>query len=360
MKFREDIQGLRAFAVILVIIHHAFPTLLPGGYIGVDIFFVISGFLITSILIEGRADNAARLLLDFYARRARRIIPIAALGIVTGSIVAQLLLGPVIGADSRRDGLFALLFIANWHFNNLAIDYFTSELPPSIFQHFWSLAVEEQFYLLWPILIVAFRRWAKAPLVVITLLTAASLSYSMIETSQGSGTAFFATRTRIWELGFGALLALSPINRANGAFSTLGLATLLGLAFLFTPETGFPGLPALAVVLATLALLITGERNSILRSRIMVYIGDISFSLYIWHWIFLQISILYLPDSPSTLDKVILLLGVFALSAFTAKTIERPVRKSRYLKSHPISSIAVGLSIIIISLLTLRALEVLV
>jgi peptidoglycan/LPS O-acetylase OafA/YrhL len=359
MKFRQDIQGLRAVAVVLVIFHHFFPATITGGYIGVDIFFVISGFLITNILTNQRSLTAPKLLFDFYARRIRRILPIAILGILIGSLMAQLLLGSVFGADTRRDGVFALLFIANWHFNDLAIDYFSSGLPPSIFQHYWSLSVEEQFYLLWPLLILLSRRWSRGPLLTIGAITFFSLLHSMLQVNAGSTTAFFATSTRIWELGAGALLALSRINAPNKALAMTNLVLIFLFSTIFDSETGFPGAPALLVVLATATLLATSQDNRALSNRAIVYLGDISFSLYIWHWILIQGARLYLGEEPANLLKIALLLATLLVSAASSSLIENPIRTSAYLKARPKITVVVGATALALAIFAIKLPEVL-
>lgn len=358
MKFRQDIQGLRAVAVLLVIFHHAFPSALPGGYIGVDIFFVISGFLITGLLIKDAERKGSQLLLDFYARRVRRILPMALIGIMFGTIFAQTLLGPVLAADARQDGFFALLFLANWHFNNVAVDYFAAGLPASLFQHYWSLAVEEQFYLIWPLLIVWSRRWRTGPLVTIGLVSLSSFVFSVIQSENGSATAFLATETRIWELGLGALLSILGKSRANQRFSTLLILVLIALAIRFNSETGFPGLPAFVVVLSTILLIITSESNRLLKSKPLVFLGDISFSLYIWHWILIQGANLYLPQPPSISTSALLLTGTLVLASLSLKIIENPIRNSSYLKSKPKLTLMVALLTLISSTTLLKLMEV--
>lgn len=359
MKFRGDIQGIRAVAVLLVIFHHFFPSNLTGGYIGVDIFFVISGYLITDILISQSNLTAPKLLIEFYARRIRRILPLAILGILAGSLFAQLLLGVIFGADSRRDGFFALLFIANWHFNDLAVDYFSSGLPPSIFQHYWSLAVEEQFYLFWPILIALTRKLRFGPMLAIGSITLTSLTYSILQVEKGSGTAFFATSTRIWELGIGALLALSGIKVANNRISFGALVILLFLGAYFDASTGFPGLPALLVVVMTSLLLVTSEGNRTLSHKTLRYLGDISFSLYIWHWVIFQGASLYFGYEPTLLLKLFLLALTFAVSALSSKVVENPIRYSTKLRTRPKLTILLGMLSLALSIILIKLPEVL-
>src|ERR1051325_1428873 len=204
MSHRDDIQGLRAVAVLLVVLAHAGVPYLQGGFVGVDVFFVLSGYLITGLLLRGRLSLA-----DFYVRRARRILPAAVLTLVVTDLVAQHLLNFVRAREAVSDSIWAALFGANVHFAQVGSDYFSRGQPPSPFLHFWTLSVEEQFYLVWPgILVLALLLGRRHLLAVVAVLGAASLAWSVHDTTASPATAYFSTFARAWELALGAALAI--------------------------------------------------------------------------------------------------------------------------------------------------------
>ena len=356
MKFRADIQGLRALAVLLVIAHHAFPEVVSGGFFGVDIFFVISGYIITQILLRDQNKPLSKLLIDFYARRIRRILPSALLVIVVTITFTYGLLGSITGADTTRDAFYSILFLANIHFNSLAIDYFTSGLPQPILQHYWSLAIEEQFYLIWPLLFVFSIRFRKT-LLLVTLISLASFTWSSSEIASGSGLAYFSTLTRVWELGAGAALALTKKQFSSNLIGFLSLASLLFLSIIFTPVTEFPGFPALLVVFLTAMILLFGCENRILKSRPLIYLGDISFLLYLVHWPVLQIHRIYVGRDANVLETWLLIAFILVLSAVLHKYFENPIRYSSTLIGKPVMTIVCGAILIIGSAMVFNALR---
>ena len=207
--FRPDVEGLRAVAVLLVVVSHVLGVP-AGGYIGVDVFFVISGFLITGLLLREHARNGRISLRDFYARRVRRLMPAAVLVLAVTNVAAYLLFTGERAGQALRDSLWSLGFLANVRFSAIGTDYFDDTRPASPVQHYWSLAVEEQFYVVWPCLLILAlwlgkRRGAGA---VLLLVTAASLVWSIVLTASDSTAAYFSTPARAWELGVGALLAV--------------------------------------------------------------------------------------------------------------------------------------------------------
>src|ERR671934_279050 len=238
MAHRHDIQGLRGVAVLLVVFAHAGVRHLQGGYIGVDVFFVLSGYLITGLLLVKGVS-----LRDFYARRARRILPAAALTLVATDIAANHLLNFVRARDAVSDSIWAALFGANVHFAQQGSDYFNQGQPPSPFLHFWTLSVEEQFYLVWPSLLalVLLVTAARRPLLLMVgTIGAASLAWSIYDTAASPVTAYFSTFTRAWELALGAALAIwTP--RARTACAWLGLAAIGCAAVLFSSGTQYAG-----------------------------------------------------------------------------------------------------------------------
>jgi len=360
-KFRPDVQGLRAVAILLVVLFHAGVPGVTGGYVGVDVFFVISGFVITGVLLREKTSTGSTSILGFYARRARRIIPAATLVIVVTVLAAFAFLGSVSGGETAVDGQWASVFLANIHFANTATNYLASQHPPSPLQNFWSLAVEEQFYLVYPAIFLvtaavfgrlSFRRKL---MIVLGCIIVISYSLSIILTATNASSAFFSPFTRAWELALGGLIAMTttslrhlPSMLAAGA-SWLGLGLILVSAFVFTTSTSYPGsLVALPVTGA--ALILAGGAagpdwgvETILRQRPLQLLGLISYSLYLWHWPILTIAAerrgrTSLPLSESllwVLLSVVLAIGTYIL-------IENPVRHSRLLIGRRWLSVAAG------------------
>jgi peptidoglycan/LPS O-acetylase OafA/YrhL len=270
--FRPDIQGLRAVAVLLVALCHAGVSHLSGGYVGVDVFFVISGFLITGWILR-HSERAGHVpLLSFYAARARRILPAAALTLVATTIASFYLLNLVRAQTVFHDSLWAAFFAANIHFASVGTNYFASSAPPSPLQHYWTLAVEEQFYLVWPALVMLILPWPtrrgrerrrrsgtafvtrggmRRLTIVLGLCVVASLIWSIHDTAVDPTGAYFSTLTRAFELGIGGLIAvtatqLARIPKALRALMTwLGLAGVIVAAITFSSGTAFPGFAAL-------------------------------------------------------------------------------------------------------------------
>ncbi|MGH2882753.1 MAG: acyltransferase family protein, partial [Solirubrobacteraceae bacterium] len=225
-SFRADVEGLRAVAIVLVVLYHVHAGLAPGGYVGVDVFFVISGFLITGQLLRELRTTGRVSFLAFYARRARRILPAALLTVIVTAVASALLLNPLAANRALHDDLSAIYFGANVHFASQGADYFNAGLSPSPIQHFWSLSVEEQFYIVWPLLLVVSslvwlgirprsrREEAQRPVIgavilVLAILAAISLMASIRQTPTSPSWAYFSIVTRAWELAVGAVVALA-------------------------------------------------------------------------------------------------------------------------------------------------------
>ena len=354
---RRDIQGLRAVAVGLVVADHADIGWLGGGFVGVDVFFVLSGFLITQLLVRElhRSDRVS--VAAFYARRARRILPAACLVLGVVAIYAAYQLLVTRAADIGVDVLWAALFLANVHFAAVETDYFAAGTPASPVQHFWSLAVEEQFYLVWPAAL-ALLAWSirrhrgsttgSATYVVrqATLLVAViwvlSLAWSVIDTATDPAAAYFSTPARAWELATGALLALAgpavlriPV-RWRPVLTFAGLGAIAVAALAFDPKTPFPGWAALLPVLGTAAVLAAGaERDDVgaarwLGWRPVTWIGDISYSLYLWHWPVLLLGRSHVAGWPPWAASVALVAISVALAALSYYVVETPFRRRRF------------------------------
>jgi peptidoglycan/LPS O-acetylase OafA/YrhL len=305
---RRDIQGLRALAVALVVVYHVRPTLLPGGFVGVDVFFVISGFLIIGTL-TGQIRRTGRLgLLDFYARRIRRLLPAASVVLLATTVATVLVLPLSLWPSILREVAASSLDVQNWALAILSTDYTHATVGASPVQHFWSLSVEEQFYLVIPLVMLLCARLAvkrgrnpvRTVFVGVTVVTVASLVFSVYYTPVAHGPAYFVTPTRMWELGLGGLAAIAVpklrIGRlARVALGWLGLTAVLVSAVVLTTDMAFPGWIALLPTVGALGLLLAGvlpdsaraafgETASLLGRQPLRYVGDISYSVYLWHW----------------------------------------------------------------------------
>jgi peptidoglycan/LPS O-acetylase OafA/YrhL len=365
MRHRMDIQGLRGVAVLLVVLDHCGIRFLNGGYVGVDVFFVLSGFLITGLLLSEANRSGAVSLIGFYVRRARRILPAATLTLVATDVAAYLLLNFVRARQVMVDSIWSTFFAANIHFARVGTDYFAQWQPHSPLQHFWTLAVEEQFYLAWPavlsvvllgrITLVRARRAASPPgtralnrlLLVCAVVTAVSLAWSIRATRVSATDAYFSTFTRAWELGIGALLAIVATThpgflaraRSAGAYvGWLGLTAIAAAATMYSDATLFPGYAALLPVAGAAALIATGgsERASrarvetLLASRPLAYVGDRSYALYLWHWPFLIIATEYAGHDLSTAKKLLLAGLALLASIVSYRGFENPLRGVRW------------------------------
>ena len=299
--FRPDIQGLRAVAVLAVLVDHAGVPFFGGGYVGVDVFFVISGFLISGQLL-GRLQTNGRIgFADFFARRARRILP-AALVVLALSVAGALIwMPPLLLPQTLGDAIATALYVPNYAFAAQGTDYLTVAAP-SLFQHYWSLGVEEQFYLLWPALlgVVYLVRRSRLVLgIVISLIIVVSLTLCIVMTARDQPWAFFPLWTRAWELAAGALLALVIGRRserpllppvAAAIVGWAGLAAIIASAVTFSSATAFPGIAAALPVAGAAGVILGGSAPSpggpvlLLGRRPLLFLGAISYSLYLVHW----------------------------------------------------------------------------
>ena len=334
MPHRRELQGLRAVAVLLVVLDHAGLPFLQGGYVGVDVFFVLSGYLITGLLLrQARRDGRIRLS-DFYVRRARRILPAAVLTLVVTDLVAHQLLNLVRAREAVSDSVWAAFFMANVHFAREGSDYFSQLQPPSPVQHYWTLAVEEQFYLVWPVVLAAvlavpFLR--RRLLWIVLAAGGASLAWSIHSTATDATYAYYSTATRAWELALGAALAIAA-PRLRGAAAWLGLACICTAAVAFSSSTSFPGYAALLPTVGA-ALVIAAGRGSASRLLSLApfrYVGDRSYAFYLWHWPVLVIAAEYVGHELSTVVRLGLLVGAFGLSILSYALYENPIRQMRW------------------------------
>lgn len=347
LAFRPDIAGLRAVAVGLVVLIHAGVPWLPGGYVGVDVFFVISGYLMTALLMK-EIDRTGRIrLLAFYARRIRRLLPAAAVVLVATIVAAKVLLTPLELSDIAKAGTATALYVVNIWLANAGTDYLASEAQSPL-QHYWSLAVEEQFYLVWPLflLLACALRYRRRVSVAwsVTVLCAISLTLCVWLTSVSQPWAFFSLPTRAWELGAGGLVALAahrlhriPPTWAH-AISWAGLLVIAITAATYTRGTAFPGWAALAPVAGAMAILVGGASGTaggasrVLRLAFMQRGGELSYSLYLWHWPVLVLPVAAFGELGGWTRAGLVVVAV-ALAWATYTLVENPMRRSARLRN---------------------------
>jgi peptidoglycan/LPS O-acetylase OafA/YrhL len=339
-----------------VVADHAGIGLLAGGYVGVDMFFVLSGYLITSLLVREVETTGRIRLAAFYARRARRILPAATLVLVATLAFTASQLSYERVRQVTTDAGWAATFLANVRFSSIGTDYFAEGLPPSPLQHYWSLAVEEQFYLVWPLVLLGLvmvarrrrgtgaallrRRWVVAS---VAALVATSFVWSLQLERHDQTTAYFSAPGRAWELGVGALLALvSPrLERTptwfRWALTTAGLTAVLIAVLTFDAATRFPGWAALLPVLGTAALVAAGVGTDavgparVLTVPVLTRVGDISYSWYLWHWPVLVLWEARTPGGVGPLGTAVLIAVSLVLAVATYHLVENPFRRSRWL-----------------------------
>ena len=328
-----QIQALRALAAILVLVYHA--KWLDGGYIGVDIFYVISGFLITGILVRELDTKNSISLLSFYARRAKRLLPASFLVIFVTGIAGYILLPASMRESFGRDLIAASTYVSNFLFALWENDYQNLNSTPSPFIHFWSLAVEEQFYLFWPFFILLLfrigRRRAVLYGVIVTLI--GSFLFSLYLTERAPIWAFYILPTRAWELAAGALLVFLPdLRRIRPVIALSSFIVVLSATYIFDEATPFPGTAALAPVVATVLLLASRSNwppflDAIARFRGTQWLGAISYPLYLWHWPVLVIPAIYLGQELTVVQTVLMLGLTVVLAGLTHKYVEGPLRE---------------------------------
>lgn len=372
-RFRPDVEGLRAIAVLLVMIYHAGLVIPSGGFAGVDVFFVVSGFVITSQLLRELERDGRISLLTFYGRRAKRLLPAAGVVIVVTAIAAWLLAPATQWRVIAHDLVGSAAYVVNWVLAGRAVDYLAEDVQPSPVLHFWSLAVEEQFYLIWPLIIILLtfvaarvgaegarrRRILATGLCAVIILP--SLTWALYLTSTDPSRAFFVTTTRLWELGVGALVAIGAAwwTRIPGAIAAVigwaGLATILIGSVLQSSSTPWPGPGALVPVLGTAAVIVGGVTAGragpvrVLGSRALVWIGGLSYSLYLWHWTVLRIYTWQFGE-PNALVGLVVVASATLPAWLCFRFIERPIRYSTSLNTSPGLALSVGLNVTIASI----------
>ena len=353
---RADIQGLRALAVSMVFAYHLWPGRFTGGFVGVDVFFVISGFLITSHLLA-RPPRTLRDLAGFWSRRIRRLLP-AALVVLASTLIATRLIAPqTYWANTASQVRGAALYVVNWRLAHDSVDYLASTNAPTAVQHFWSLSVEEQFYLGWPVFLLilfllarlAHRRSVTAVSVGLAVVVGLSFIYSVHDTAVNPAEAYFVTPTRIWELGVGGLLATWVSARAFGrtrqseavplprparvALAWLGLAAILAAGVHYTASTAFPGWRAAIPVLGAAAVIgaqaPSGRASplTVLGLRPVRWLGDVSYSVYLWHAPLIVLVPFLTAEHLDAVDDVAIIVATLVLAGLTKTLIEDPFRR---------------------------------
>ncbi len=342
--WRPEIDGLRAVAVLTVVAFHAFPALMPGGFIGVDVFFVISGYLITGILLRELAE-AKFSIVKFYERRARRLFPALALVLVATMLAVWLVGDPAAVQSTAKHGVAGAFSVANLVYWREA-GYFDTASHLKPFLNLWSLGVEEQFYLAWPLVLMLLFRRRRWLVWVLALTCLASLAAAQMLSHSARDAAFYLPIFRVWELGSGAILACLVSQGWTGerwlscagsrSLGLAGIVMILSSAMLLDASMPFPGVWAIPPVLGACAVLWagTGDRqtsglaSSLLTNSVAVYIGAISYSLYLWHWPLLVVPATAGIDLPAWARATLVLLALL-LACATLRWVEQPLRYSR-------------------------------
>jgi peptidoglycan/LPS O-acetylase OafA/YrhL len=375
-RFRPDIEGLRAIAIVAVLLCHAGVPFLAGGYVGVDVFFVISGFLITRLLIGELERTGTISLRGFYARRAKRLLPLSAVLLATVGVLSMILLSPLRNTEVAGDIIASALYVANWHFAAQSVDYFAQGLEPSPVLHLWSLAIEEQFYLVWPgLMLVVTWFWRRRghsvrPIlwVAVIAIVVGSLIYGIVLTDDRPAFAYFSTFARAWELGLGAALALIGTVKlprlGAAALGWAGVAAIVYASFAFTGETTFPGTAALVPTLGAGALILSGTAlaataggvtgmragaGRILSLAPIRYVGRISYSWYLWHWPFIIFAAAIWGPRLSVAAGLLAVAASWVPTQLTHMLIEDPVRRAPALRRLPNRAIALGLACTVVA-----------
>ena len=346
--YRPDIDGLRAIAITWVVLCHAFPNYFGGGFVGVDIFFAISGYLIASIIFKGLGKNNFSFL-EFYAKRSRRIFPALIFVLVVGLIIGGLFLTPREYKEMGKSAFFGAVFFENFKLAR-GVDYFDLSIARNTYMHLWSLGVEEQFYLLFPAIVVVAWKWLKGRILgVLLLLFGLSLATGLYYQPISDSKAYFWPHCRFWQLGAGVILAYihyratdantygkirTFFERHGSFFSLIATVGLVVILFTYGSVTdAYPGLWAVAPTLCAVLLIAAGKEawfNKVILSRsYMVYVGWLSYPIYLWHWLFLSIAFSCFAGVIPTHAKwiAILLACLFAYISFTF--IELPIRKMK-------------------------------
>ena len=366
MRYRPELDGLRSIAVYLVVVYHAGVGALGGGFVGVDLFFVLSGFLVTGVILREVDQRGTFSLGGFYARRVRRLLPAALLVVVATAAVQVLVSSIATRVDLIGDARASLLYVANWHFIAESGDYFAQDDAPSPFLHFWSLAIEEQFYVVFPLLVLLVLRFARRPVralvVAVGAVAVASLGLQLWRASSDAGYAYYATETRVYQLAAGVGLTLvlrrwqgrprepraGRIDRVGTPVAVVGLVGLLLVATARVDvSASVRGLLATAAAVLLIAGLSFAPRGPIARGLALPlprYLGQVSYATYLWHWPVILVLIRVMDADP----WVVAVLGATlatSLAALSGQVLETPVRRSALLDRRRWSVAAAGVAL---------------
>lgn len=354
---RGDIQGLRAIAVLSVIAFHFGLEVLQGGFLGVDVFFAISGYLIVGLLASEMQNSGTVDLVAFYGRRAKRLLPVAGLVTAASLIASYYVLSPTEAVDASKAAVASTLYVSNLWFLNQTFDYFSPESALNPFLHTWSLSVEEQFYFVcpWIVYLVAKLRKGKVGSLVGGMVVLAVLSFGLCIwlTNTRQPWAFYLSPSRAWQFALGGLAALLPLatgpnsQRFAGTIGWLGLGLLAASILLISENLPFPGFVAVLPTAAAVLILMSGANSTpngpakMLSSRPLQYIGTISYSLYLWHWPVIVLAKAWSPELDLWQVAACLIL-TFALAAASYHSVESPLRSSNWLARSAWRPIAFG------------------
>ncbi len=330
-----EIQGLRALAVILVIAFHA--KFISGGFIGVDIFYVISGYLITGLVVKELRATGGVSLSKFYARRIKRLLPSSFLVLLITALVSLAVMPPGARMDLGRNIIATSLYVSNYLLAWWQNDYQNLGATPSPLVHFWSLAVEEQFYLFWPLVILLFGRGIRIGRVIkaLSAITFFSFLLSLIATMKWPIWSFYSLPTRAWELGAGALLVFYRPKRVSHKWSAwVALALILITAAKYNDGTAFPGTAALVPIISAAFLIFKIEQlptplSQFFRTRFVQWVGNISYPLYLWHWPLLILPVFITNRPLSIAQRLLCVMATFLLAGLTHKFVEEPLRHAK-------------------------------
>lgn len=327
-----QIQALRALAAILVLLFHA--ELVGGGYIGVDIFYVISGYLITGLIVREIEESGSLNFRAFYLRRIKRLLPTSFTILMVTALTAWYFYPGTMRDELGRHIFAAAVYVSNFLFAFWQMDYQNLNAIPPVVVHFWSLAVEEQFYIFWPVIVLAAFKFGgrKNLFKVIGAITALSFLFSLYLTEASPIWAFYSLPTRAWELGIGALLLAIPKKyKLSVAYPWIALLLITYASFFYTDKTPFPGTAAIAPVIGTAAAIASISSwprilNFFSNLRVTQWLGEISYPLYLWHWPLLVIPMVYLGRGLNMYERALAIIGTLLLADLTHRYIEQPLR----------------------------------
>lgn len=368
-KFRPDIEGVRAISSVTVMLYHAGFAFMAGGFTGVDVFYVLSGFLVTGGLLREAEKRGKIDFPDFMGRRFRRLLPVSALVIILTVLATYYWLGPTAGNTTAEDAVWTSLFLANWRFIAVGTDYLGAQSTASPLQHYWTLAIEGQFYIAWPLMMMVLaiiaRKVGKLPLRTITAAVLAvmfvvSYWWSITSTPGGATVAYFSTWTRVWEIAVGCLLAvylpqILRIPRAIGSWLMVGgVALIIASCFIIQGDTPFPGWIAILPVTGASAVVTGGSvaansaMDRVLQLAPLQALGRYSYGMYLWHWPMLQIGPGVIGRPFTQFEKVLVLILATITAAITYHLIEDRARNIAWLKQRaPVWSLGFGALLIL-------------